>query len=233
LQRDSDGADNTTLHAKLGVNATENVRLQFVARNVDASAQYDGCFDASFSPSNDCVATTDQATYKVSADVRSGDFTNTFGYSNVDIARDNLTNGVSAFASQGAIDRYEYTGSYKPSDMLTLVYGVDLQKAEVVGSGNGILSQDQDGYYVEYQEALTTPSSSRSAPATTTTRTSALTRAAVQASPTCKSSAAEAPSSIARATAPASGRRACSRCPTTSVRSECCRRPSRRRSRRK
>jgi vitamin B12 transporter len=150
--RDKDGADNTTLHAKLGVNATENVRLQFVARNVDASAQYDVCFDpVTFAGSNDCVATTDQKTYKVSAETSSGDFANTFGYSNVDIARDNLTNGVSAFASQGSVDRFEYTGSYKPSDTLALVYGIDLQKEDAVDSSNGTLSQNQDGYYAEYQ----------------------------------------------------------------------------------
>lgn len=149
--RDKDGADNTTLHAKLGVNATENVRLQFVARNVDASTQYDVCFDSNFAISNDCIGTIDQKAYKFSAETRSGDFANTFGYSNVGLARDNLTNGVSAFASQGSVDRFEYTGSYKPSDTLALVYGVDLQKEDAVASSNGLLSQDQDGYYAEYQ----------------------------------------------------------------------------------
>jgi vitamin B12 transporter len=32
--RDDDGADNTTLHTKLGWNATENVRIQLVARDI-------------------------------------------------------------------------------------------------------------------------------------------------------------------------------------------------------
>ena len=150
--RDKDGADNTTLHAKLGWNATENLRLQLVARNVDASTQYDGCFDPNTSATAyDCIGTADQTTYRVSAEQHSGDFTNSFGYSNVDVTGDNLTLGVSTFKSQGSIDRTEYTGSYKPSDMLTLVYGVDLQREEVVDSTNSTLSQNQDGYYVEYQ----------------------------------------------------------------------------------
>src|SRR5204863_7596757 len=68
--RDDDGADNTTLHAKLGWNLSENLRLQLVARDIDAEAQYDSCFAPApvFSPSNDCVGTNDQQTYKLSAD---------------------------------------------------------------------------------------------------------------------------------------------------------------------
>src|SRR5688572_8658736 len=41
---DDDGADNTTLHTKLGWNVSENVRLQLVARDIDAEAQFDNCF---------------------------------------------------------------------------------------------------------------------------------------------------------------------------------------------
>jgi vitamin B12 transporter len=148
--RDDDGAENTTLHAKLGWNATENLRLQLVARDIDASTLYDGCFTATFATVHDCVGTTDQRTYKLSAEHRSGDFTNAFGYSNVDIAHDNFTQGVSSFATQGEIGRFEYTGSYQAADALTLVYGVDLQEEEVV-SGTQEQARDQDGYYVEYQ----------------------------------------------------------------------------------
>ncbi|HEX5046807.1 MAG TPA: TonB-dependent receptor [Gammaproteobacteria bacterium] len=153
--RDNDGADNTTLHAKLGFKPTEDLRLQLVFRDVDASSKYDNCFTAAFDPSNDCVETTDQQTYRLSAEHNRGDFGNTFAYSNVDVARDNLTEGVSAFATHGTIDRFEYSGSYKPSDMLALVYGADLQRQEVADDTAGsTLSQDQDGYYVEYQGAF-------------------------------------------------------------------------------
>ena len=41
---DADGAKNTTVHAKLGWNATDELRLQLVARHIDASTMYDGCF---------------------------------------------------------------------------------------------------------------------------------------------------------------------------------------------
>jgi vitamin B12 transporter len=152
---DDDGADNTTLHTKLGLNVSENVRLQFVARDIDAETQYDNCFGGPpfFLSSNDCVGTTEQTTYKLSADITSGDFTNSFGYSDVDISRDSFTAGASTFPAEGELGRFEYTGSYKPSDSLALVYGVDLQQEDLT-TNDGSDSRDQDAYYVEYQGAF-------------------------------------------------------------------------------
>lgn len=150
--RDEDGANNTTLHTKLGWNATENLRLQFVARDIDADTAYDGC---GFPTVHDCTSTTDQTTYKVSADHASGDLTNSFGYSNVDVARASFTAGAPAFATEGQLARLEYTGTYKPSAALALVYGLDFQDEELVDTGGTrALSRDQKGYYVEYQGAF-------------------------------------------------------------------------------
>ena len=153
--RDDDGADNTTLHAKLGWNLTDDLRLQLVARDIDAEAQFDTCFGPPplFLQSNDCVSATDQQTYKVSADYSTGRFSNSFGYSAVDVARDILTEGVSSFATEGSIARVEYTGSYRPSGALGLVYGIDLQNEELTDSV-GPQSRDQNGYYFEYQGAF-------------------------------------------------------------------------------
>jgi vitamin B12 transporter len=147
---DDDGAENTTLHAKLGWNATERLRLQVVARDIDAHALHDGCFSlTTFATTHDCAATTEQTTYKVSAEHDTGNFSNAFGYSDADVARDNLAEGASAFATQGGLSRFEYTGSYAPTDSITLVYGLDFQNEEV--TSDAILKRDQDGYYVEYQ----------------------------------------------------------------------------------
>jgi vitamin B12 transporter len=151
---DDDGADNTTLHAKLGWNVSDALRLQVVARDIDAETGYDFCFGGppTFAVSHDCVGTTEQTTYKISADHSSGDFTSTFGFSEADVARDNLTQGVSAFATEGQLARVEYTGSYEASETWALVYGVDLQREEQAGRG-GSESRDQNGYYFEYQGA--------------------------------------------------------------------------------
>ncbi len=151
---DADGAKNTTVHAKLGWNATDELRLQLVARHIDASTMYDGCFTTTtFALVNDCSSTTDQTTYRLSADYDSGEFTNTFAYSDVDIARDNLSEGVSAFKTEGETGRFEYTGSYRPFDTLTLVYGVDLEREKLIGSPDSF-DRRQNGYYFEYDGAF-------------------------------------------------------------------------------
>jgi vitamin B12 transporter len=153
LLADADGAKNTTVHAKLGWNVSDELRLQLVARNIDASTMYDDCFTATFAPTNDCSATTDQTTYRLSADYDSGELRNTFAYSNVDIARDNLSEGVSAFKTEGQTGRFEYTGSYRPFETLTLVYGVDLEKEKLIGSPESF-DRRQNGYYFEYDGAF-------------------------------------------------------------------------------
>jgi vitamin B12 transporter len=150
---DNDGDDNATLHAKLGWNVGDSVRLQFVARDIDAETEFDGCFDSVFATVHDCRATTEQTTYKVSAEQSAGAFSNSFGYSNVDMARDNFSTGVSVFATEGSLSRFEYTGSYKQRDALALVYGVDFQDERLV-SDDGAPSREQRAYYVEYQGAF-------------------------------------------------------------------------------
>ena len=150
--RDDDGADNTTLHAKLGWNVTESLRLQLVARDIDAESQFDNCFGPPpfFPVSNDCLGSTEQQTYKLSADHSTDRFSSSFGFSEVDIARDSLTGGVSTFATEGSLARVEYTGSYRPADELGLVYGIDLPEEELEDDF-APQSRNQSGYYVEYQ----------------------------------------------------------------------------------
>lgn len=147
---DDDGAENTTLHAKLGWNAADHVRLQLVARDVDASTQYDGCFDSiTFATVHDCVSTNEQTTYKLSAEHSAGRFVNAFGYSEIDIFSQDFSEGALSFGSDGAVSRFEYTGSYEPSEATTIVYGLDFQNEEVADGGT--MERDQEGYYVEYQ----------------------------------------------------------------------------------
>jgi vitamin B12 transporter len=148
--RDDDGTENTTLHAKIGWNPTENLRLQWVARDIDATTLSDSCFSLITSTTiHDCINTTEQTTYRVSAAHSMNEFSNVVAYSKADIARDNFSAGVNEFATRGSLDRFEYTGSYRLSDSLTLVYGLDFQGEEVLGDAR--LTRDQAGYYLEYQ----------------------------------------------------------------------------------
>jgi len=146
--QDDDGADNTTLHAKFGWNWSENLRLELVARDIDAETAYDSCFVV-----HDCRSTTEQTTYRVSAEHLSDNASNTFGFSTLDTVRDDFAGGAPTFGTEGEIRRFEYTGSYRGAGPSILVYGLDLQDEELV-SDDGPRSRENKGYYLEYQGAF-------------------------------------------------------------------------------
>ncbi len=127
--------------------------MQVVARNIDATARYDGCFHpVTFALVHDCVATTDQTTYKVSAEYRGATTTHALGYSDLDVTHGNAVQGMSGFASEGGLGRFEYTGSFRPREAEALVYGVDLQNERVAAPDRR--RRDQNGYYVEYEREV-------------------------------------------------------------------------------
>jgi vitamin B12 transporter len=145
--RDDDGAESTTLHAKLGWNVADSVRLQLVARDVEAESAYDTC---GFPTRHDCFGETAQQIYRLSAEHATESFSNSVGVSSIDVVRDDFVGGARAFGSQGEIERVEYTGSYEASPAATFVYGADLHRERLVAD-DGARSRDQNGYYVEYQ----------------------------------------------------------------------------------
>ncbi len=148
---DDDGYDNTTLHTKLGWNLNDDFRLQLVARDVDARTEFDSC---GFPTTHDCVADTEQTTFRLSADYSAGDYTHLFAYARTDINRDNFADGIAAFGTSGSLSRIEYTGSFRPTDQATLVYGVDLKTEAVITTDGNDLSRDQDAVYFEAQGRL-------------------------------------------------------------------------------
>ncbi len=152
--QDLDGAENMTMHAKLGWNLAESLRVQLVARDIEAQTAYDGCFSpATFATVHGCSSTTDQQIYKLSAEHSTGGVSNTFGFSTIDVVRDDFTEGARSFGSDGEIERVEYTGSYKASAAATFVYGLDFHDEKLIDD-DGPSSRDQKGYYLEYQGAL-------------------------------------------------------------------------------
>lgn len=144
---DDDGYDNTTLHTKLGWNVTEFLRLQLVARNVDSRTEFDGC---GFPATNDCVGEAEQTTFRVSAEAAAGKFTHLVALSNMSVNSSSFADGLDSFSTDGDLSRAEYTGSYKPSDAITFVYGLEFQQEDIVSGGDN-LDRNQIGYYLEYQ----------------------------------------------------------------------------------
>lgn len=145
---DDDGYENTTLHTKLGWNLGDDARVQLVARDIDASTEFDQC---GFPTTHVCVGDTEQTTFRLSADWASGDLTHLFAYANTDVARATTADGLPSFSTAGDLTRIEYTGSYRAGDAATLVYGVDLEEEDIVSSSGESMERDQNAYYVEYQ----------------------------------------------------------------------------------
>jgi vitamin B12 transporter len=145
---DDDGYENTTLHTKVGWSASETLRLQLVARDVDARTEFDQC---GFPTTHDCIADTRQTTYRLSADYRSGNLTHLVAYSNTDIARASFADGLDAFSTSGDLSRAEYTGSFRPSDAATLVYGLELEEEDILTGDGERMSRDQNAVFFELQ----------------------------------------------------------------------------------
>ena len=149
--KDDDGYENTTLHTKLGWNATEKLRLQLVARDIDGKSEFDGC---GFPTTHDCISDFEQTTAKFSADYRGDQFTHYLAYANTDIKRASFAADYNSFTTEGDTDRLEYTGSYQLTEQVKLVYGLDWENEEIVSSSGSNMERDQKGYYLEFQGKL-------------------------------------------------------------------------------
>ncbi|MEP1472895.1 MAG: TonB-dependent receptor [Halieaceae bacterium] len=149
--RDDDGYQNITLHGRLGWNVTDALRLGLTVRDVDGDNQYDGCFTVdTFAPSNDCRDEFEQTIWRVAGDYTHGNLTHQLAYSENDTDKAFFSENRPSFAAEGSLEKTSYLGSFKPSDSLQLVYGVDLE-TESIDDGAFDEERDQDGYYLEYQ----------------------------------------------------------------------------------
>jgi len=148
--RDDDGYENTTVHGRFGWNATEQLRLGLAIHDIDATNDYDECYDSNFDRTDDCRDKYNQQAWRVQANYESGRFNHEVFYSNSDTDREFYSQGVSTFKPEGSLERSGYLGSFTASDELKLVYGVDLED-ESMNDGSTDTDRDQQGYYLEYQ----------------------------------------------------------------------------------
>ena len=148
ILKDEDGYDNTTAHGKFGWNVNEALRLQVVVHDVDADIEFDNC---GFPTSHDCDSDFEQSAWRASADYKTEHFVHTLAYSNTDIKRDSYAAGLPSYSTNGDIDRLEYIGSSDIFSGFTLVYGVDIEREDIVTSAGSALERDQQGVFFEYQ----------------------------------------------------------------------------------
>jgi vitamin B12 transporter len=149
--RDNDGYDNTTANARLGYNATENLRLSLVGRSVDGKNRFDDCYTVdTFDPTDRCSDDYEQQAWRVATDYDAGRFSHQLAYNRSDTDHEFYSAGQSGFRTRGELERASYLGSFSAGDALRLVYGADLE-TESLDDGDTDASRDQDGYYLEYQ----------------------------------------------------------------------------------
>ncbi len=145
---DADGYDNTTMHAKLGWNVADELRLQLVARNIDADSEFDQC---GFPTTHDCAEESEQTTMRLSANWAHREATHLVAYAQSEIDRTNIADGFPSFATRGKLSRFEYTGSLRAGSSTRFVYGAELEDEEITPSPGGPLQRDQNALYFEYQ----------------------------------------------------------------------------------
>ncbi|MEM1110510.1 MAG: TonB-dependent receptor [Pseudomonadota bacterium] len=150
LSRDDDGYENTTLHGRIGINAGESARLELIARDVDSDGEFDNCFDASFSRSDNCTNSFEQQAWRAVAQLDYDIFQHEISYMENDIEREFFTEGALAFFGKGELTRWEYLGQYRGGDALKLVYGFEYQD-ESFDNGDQTRERDQESAYLEYQ----------------------------------------------------------------------------------
>ncbi len=149
--RDDDGYDNTTVHGKVGWNASEDLRFELVARDVSAENEYDGCRTVDTGASTDlCSNDFDMTAWRAVVEYSVGDFNHELSYNRNETNREFFSGGLSSYQAAGELERFGYLGSYTRSESFRLVYGIDLQNEQIDDGGTDV-DRDQDGYYAEYQ----------------------------------------------------------------------------------
>ena len=151
IERDKDGYENTTLHFRAGWNASERIRLEFVAHDTDAEAEFDRC---GFPAINDCVSNFEQTNTRLSLNYSGERFTHHIAFANTDVDRENIAAGSTSFSTAGEINRIEYLGHYQVSGSANLVYGLDFEEEAIVSGSGDDLDRDQRAVYIEYQDEL-------------------------------------------------------------------------------
>lgn len=151
---DDDGYANTTAHGRMGWNASERLRLELVARNVEGKSGYDNCYTVdTFALSNRCSDEYQQQAWRTAALWRGEQLNHELAWNHSDTERTNFTAGLPSFGTEGSLSRWSYLGSYAPAEHTQVVYGADHEIAKL-DDGSFDTKRDQTGYFLEYQGSL-------------------------------------------------------------------------------
>jgi len=145
--RDEDGYENTTLHARLGWNVSDTLRLELVGRDVEGDNDFDNC---GFPRSENCRSEFEQQAWRAGARYQSQRFSHELSYSTSETENRNFSDGAFSFGGEGELEKWNYLGSFTADDSMRLVYGAEFRTDSRDDAGNNT-ERDQTGYYLEYQ----------------------------------------------------------------------------------
>lgn len=150
--QDDDGYDNTTLHGRGGWNISDKLRAELVGRSVKGKGDYDACFlgAPTYTETDDCRQEYEQDFGRAALVYNGDQFSNTLSFNANSADRKFYTEGINDYTYKSDFREIDYLGSWKQSEMLTLVYGAGLQR-DSMDAGDGNESRDQEGYFMEYQ----------------------------------------------------------------------------------
>ena len=138
---DNDGYDNESFHGRVGINLSEQWRLDLVHRYSDGDTEFDGCtFTA-----NDCNSLYELEASRVQLKYTGAAMNHSLAATQTKSDNDSLTQGVSAFTAKGKLERLEYIGQLTELNGFDLVFGVDVEQ-----EANNAISRDNIGYYGEF-----------------------------------------------------------------------------------
>jgi vitamin B12 transporter len=141
---DDDGYENTTLHARVGFDVTDNFRVDLVHRNVEGETEFDGCFTPFFTTVHDCQSNYDLEATRLAAKYSAGGLVHSLAYAKTETDRKDFTAGNPGFSSAGELERWEYIGTATELNGFDLIFGFDLEEE----TNNGV-DRDNEGYYLE------------------------------------------------------------------------------------
>jgi len=144
---EDDGYENTTVHTKIGWN-DEDQRVQFVLRDVSAENDFDNC--GLFSSEN-CVGTYEQTIGRLSFEHEGDVVGHRIAWSKTEISRENRTDGVRSFLTEGSSEKAEALSRWTISPFLVVLTGADGEREIVEQRVGDDLSRDQLAAFAEFQ----------------------------------------------------------------------------------
>jgi len=143
---DDDAYENTSFHGRLGIELTEQWRVDLVRRDVSGENQHDGCFDSTtFATVHSCSNDYELDATRIGVEYNGESFAHSLSYTSTESDRQNYTAGLPSFGDIGEQNRWEYIGAATALPGFDLVFGADQQEDLANGVG-----RDNTGFFVEY-----------------------------------------------------------------------------------